>query len=204
MPVACAVLVCVGWYWHVKVSIVKSSYLYLNGVYIYRHWHTTDSTASAAVCPNYRISHQRLGSHCFGATAALQAFPVVTATNGASVRVCVREGACLCMRVILGSYSRRNQDHSSQSLGKARTRNFSFSFFILAVSAAAAAVYLYHTARLRHCGSHVTTAAVTVTSSVSVRECAILNTTSSTIPTHTSSEFQKHPRSAAAAVHNTS
>ena len=41
----------------------------------------------------YRSSPQKLGSH--GTTAALQAFLFVTATNGASECVCVRERACV-------------------------------------------------------------------------------------------------------------
>ena len=48
----------------------------------------------------YHSSHQRLGSR--GTTAALQAFPVVTATNGASACGFVRMR--VCTRFIVGSY----------------------------------------------------------------------------------------------------
>ena len=51
-------------------------------------------------CFKYHGSRQRLGSR--GTTAALQAFPVVTATNGASACGFVRMR--VCTRFIVGSY----------------------------------------------------------------------------------------------------
>ena len=62
---------------------------------------------SAAVL-KYHSSCQRLGSH--GTTAALQAFPFVTATIGASACGFVSVRVCAC--VIVGSYSSRNQGQS--------------------------------------------------------------------------------------------
>ena len=78
----------------------------------------------------YHNSCERLGNQ--GTTAAaLQAFPFVTATNGASkcgfMRVCAC--ACVCLSVIVASYSSRKQDHSFRNKG---ANNIFLFFFILA------------------------------------------------------------------------
>ena len=158
----------------------------------------------------YHSSRQRLGSH--GTTAAPQAFPFVTATNGASARGFVSVCGCAC--VIVGSYnSSRSQEQSPEQGGCSAF--FFLLFFVLAVLSAAAAVCLYHTVSFWPCGSHGRTVAVlrgirfvTATNGASVCACgrsigrAILSTMS------TRHKFQPalplnfrsiHPRSTAAA-----
>ena len=53
------------------------------------------SCVSPLLFLKYQSSRQSLGSH--GTTAALQAFPVVTATNGASACVFVSVRVCACV-----------------------------------------------------------------------------------------------------------
>ena len=71
------------------------------------------------------------GSH--GTTAALQAFPFVTATNGASAFGFVSLRVCVC--VIVGSYTKVGTTNSLKNTGA--TQHF-FSFFIFNMFAAAA------------------------------------------------------------------
>ena len=77
----------------------------------------------------YDSSCQRLGSH--GTTAAIQAFPFVTATNGASAGGfdSVRVWAC----VIVGSYSSRNQENSLKNGGAIQRLVLVFIFASYAV-----------------------------------------------------------------------
>ena len=151
----------------------------------------------------YHSSRQRLGSH--GTTAAPQAFPFVTATNGASARGFVSVCGCAC--VIVGSYnSSRSQEQSPEQGGCSAF--FFLLFFVLAVLSAAAAVCLYHTVSFWPCGSHGRTVAVlrgirfvTATNGASVCACGRSmwachpqhHVNQAQIPTRTSSEFQKHP-----------
>ena len=88
-------------------------------------------------------SRQRLGR--YGTTAALQAFPSVTAPNGASGCVCER--ARVCLSVIEASYSSKNQEHSSLTTRGALQYFLLFFIFTMLSAAAAAAVCLYHTVR---------------------------------------------------------
>ena len=100
---------------------------------------------------------------------------------------------CVCHH---GSYRKRNQQHCLKN-----RRAISLFLLCCAVLSAAAAVYLYHTVSFLRCESHGTTAPgllrfYSCDSYERCSVCIILNT-SWKIPTHTSSEFQKHPRSTA-------
>ena len=125
----------------------------------------------------YYNSCQRLrGNH--GTTAALQAFPFVKPTNGASWCGFVSVRVCACD--VVASHQREP--------GTVSRTEVPFSFFSLCFIFAiymvsdAAAVCLYHTASFRRCGSHVTTVAVlqgirfvpaTNGASVCVRVCVL-------------------------------
>ena len=98
----------------------------------------------------YHNSCERLGNQ--GTTAAaLQAFPFVTATNGASkcgfMRVCAC--ACVCLSVIVASYSSivgaRNTAVSRREVWCCLSFSLFSVLLMSAAAAAAAAVYLYHT-----------------------------------------------------------
>ena len=88
----------------------------------------------------YHSSRQRLHSH--GTTATLQPFPFVTATNGASAYGFV--SMRVCARVVVGSYSSRNQERSMKNRGAIQLYN-SLLVFIYYILSAAAAVCPSHT-----------------------------------------------------------
>lgn len=64
---------------------------------------------------------------------------------------------CLCVYVILGTYSSRNQEHS---LKKRRAISASSSLVNGCCVVCCYSVYLYPTVSFQRCGSHSTTAAV--------------------------------------------
>ena len=70
-------------------------------------------------------SRQRIGSH--GTTAALQTFPCMTATNGASACGFVSVRVC----VMVGSYSIRNQEPSLKNIATIQRIFYCSSSFLL-------------------------------------------------------------------------
>ena len=87
----------------------------------------------------YHSSRQTQGTNC--TTAALQAFPFVTATSGASARVCVSVRVCACHCRIL---QEQESDGTRLSQEEGATQLF-LLLFLFCGMLYAAAVCLYHT-----------------------------------------------------------
>ena len=104
---------------------------------------------SAAVFVEHHSSRQRLGSH--GTTAALHAFPFVTATNGAS-SVCVRGCHCRILQQYVGTRNSLKNRGAVQLL----LNSIPFSLCCLMLPL----LCLYRTVSFSRCGSHGVTVAV--------------------------------------------
>ena len=147
-----------------------------------------------------------------GTTAALQGL-FLTGTTGASACVCVRVRVCACiLQQYPGVY--RNQEQSQEE-----RCNFSFSSHFLFCYCLLLCTASHRVLLTLRQPSYISTqpyfkqGVPFVTGINGAPECACLLSMPAchpehnqwTIPTHTSSEFEKHPpRSASAEVHNTS